>query len=100
MRDSGLLDSALARPFASFDGVDIFPDDVSRVCAMVHGLVANHPFVDGNKRVGAAVLGAVLKANGMRFKPRHGELCDMVLGLADGTVTLESFTGWVGNQVG
>ena len=99
LRDLGLLDSALARPFSSFGGVDVFPDDISRVCAMVHGLVANHPFVDGNKRVGAAVLGAVLRANGLRFKPRHDEFRDKMLGLAASSLTLESLTEWVRDQV-
>ncbi len=99
IRDEGLLDSALARPFSSFGGVDVFPNDVAKVCAMAHGIISNHPFVDGNKRTGAAVLGMVLRSNGMRFKPRHEDFCSVILGVASGEVSLESLTEWVKSQV-
>ena len=60
-----MLEVALARSFASFDGMDVFPDDISRLCAMTQGIVSNHPFADGNKRVATAVLGATLRLNGV-----------------------------------
>lgn len=67
VRDEGLLDSALARPFASFGGNEAFPDDISKACALCHAIISSHPFVDGNKRAGAAVLGMTLRANGVQF---------------------------------
>lgn len=99
IRDSGMLDSALARPFASFEGVNAFPDDISRTCAMAHAIISDHPFVDGNKRTGAAVLGMVLRANGKRFKPRHTEFCEVMLGVAAGKVSLDELTKWVSTQI-
>lgn len=99
LRNAGLLNAALARPFASFAGVDAFPDDVARVCAMVHAIISSHPFADGNKRTGAAVLGMVLRANGLRFKPRHDELLQSIMGIASGALSLEEFTAWVREQV-
>jgi death-on-curing protein len=99
IRDPGMLDSALARPFASFDGVDAFPDDISRACAMAHAIISDHPFVDGNKRTGAAVLGMVLRSNGMRFKPRHAEFCEVMLGVATGKVSLDKLARRVRSQV-
>jgi len=53
LRDRGGLESAVARPAATFDGDDLYPDLASKVGALMHSLVMNHPFVDGNKRVGA-----------------------------------------------
>ena len=100
IRDEGMLDSALARPFASFGGIEAFPDDVAKACAMCHALISDHPFADGNKRTGAAVLGMVLRANGLRFKPRHDEFLSMMMGVAAGNVTLESLTDWARKQVG
>jgi prophage maintenance system killer protein len=45
--------------------MDVFPDDISRLCAMTQGIVSNHPFADGNKCVATAVLGATLRLNGV-----------------------------------
>lgn len=99
VRDGGMLESALARPFASFGGAEAFPDDISKACAACHAIISNHPFVDGNKRTGAAVLGMVLRANGLSFKPKHSEFCAAMLGVAAGDVSLESLTKWVRRQV-
>lgn len=99
LRDEGLLDSALARPFASFCGVNMFSDDIARLCAMVFSIIGNHPFVDGNKRTGTALLGLVLRSSGMKFKPRHDELYEIMIGVADGSVDLDSLTRWAKLQV-
>lgn len=53
LRDEGLLESALAAPMQSFDGVDIYPTLWQKAARLAFGLVKNHPFVDGNKRIGA-----------------------------------------------
>lgn len=99
VRDEGLLDSALARPFASFGGNDAFPDDISKACDLCHVIISNRPFIDGNKHAGAAVLGMTLRANGVQFKPRHTEFYAAMIGVAAGDVSLESLTKWVRSQV-
>jgi death-on-curing protein len=53
LRDRGALEAALARPQMTFGGEDLYPDVASKAAALMHSLVMNHPFVDGNKRVGA-----------------------------------------------
>lgn len=100
VRDRGLLEASLARPFASFAGVDAFPDDVARACAMAHAIISSHPFADGNKRTGTAVLGMVLRANGLHFKPRHDELLQTIMGVASGKTSLDELTCWVRTQLG
>ena len=52
LRDRGALESAVAQPEASFGGHELYPDLASKVGALGHSLIQNHPFVDGNKRVG------------------------------------------------
>lgn len=99
VHDEGLLDSALARPFASFGGNEAFPDNISKACALCHAIISNHPFIDGNKRAGAAILGMTLRADGVQFKPRHTEFYDAMIGVAAGDVSLESLTKWVKSQV-
>lgn len=98
IRDTGLLDSALARPFASFGGFEAFPNDITKACALCHAIIANHPFIDGNKRTGAAALGMILRSNKVAFKPTHAEFYKTVMGVATGTISLESLTKWVSAQ--
>lgn len=64
VRDLGLLESALAQPRASFSGVDRHPTPADKAAALGFSLVANHPFVDGNKRVGHAAMEVFLVLNG------------------------------------
>lgn len=56
VRDEGLLDSALSAPFATFDGQYLYPSIQAKAAQLGYGLVCNHPFVDGNKRIGAHVM--------------------------------------------
>lgn len=83
MRDLGLLESALGRPRASALGVDAYPDLVRKAAALLHSLVLNHAFVDGNKRT--AVLATVVFAdlNGYEVRWDQGEALAFVLRLAD-----------------
>ena len=64
-----------------------------------YAIISSHPFVDGNKRAGAAVLGMTLRANGVQFKPRHTEFYAAMIGVAAGDVSFESLTKWVKSQV-
>lgn len=52
IRDRGLLESALARPFQTFDNKDLYPTIVKKAAALIESILRNHPFVDGNKRIG------------------------------------------------
>lgn len=95
IRDEGLLESALAQPFQTFDGVELYPDIAAKAACYAWGIARNHPFADGNKRTAAASMAAFLRINGYRFKPRHDELYDAMIGIADGTWDLERLTAWV-----
>jgi death-on-curing protein len=65
----GGLESALARPFTSFGGVALFPDLVSKVAALIHSIIAFHPFADGNKRTALVAADVCLRLNGYRIVP-------------------------------
>ena len=56
LRDEGMLDSALNAPFQTFGGEDVYPSLQQKAARLCFGLVKNHPFVDGNKRIGAHVM--------------------------------------------
>jgi len=63
LRDRGALESAVAQPEASFDGEELYPDLASKAAALGHSLIQNHPFVDGNKRIGHAAMEVFLLLN-------------------------------------
>jgi death-on-curing protein len=87
IRDAGLLESALAAPAATFGGHFLHGTPAEMAAASLHGLVRNHPFVDGNKRAGLMAAFAFLGLNGFQFDPDQNDLTDLVLGVAAGTVS-------------
>jgi len=85
LRDTGLLESALAAPFASFGGVYLYPTIQEQAARLAYGIVSNHPFVDGNKRIGVLALLTFLKENGIILDCTNADLIKLGLSLADGT---------------
>lgn len=85
LRDRSLLESALAMPGASFGGQDLHPTLIEKGAAYLFHLVKNHPFVDGNKRVGLAVALVFLRLNGLAIAATDDELVALVLGVVDGS---------------
>jgi death-on-curing protein len=87
IRDQGLLESALAMPEASYADEELHPTLFEKAAAYLFHLVKNHPFVDGNKRVGLAVALAFLAMNDVLIKATDDELVKVVLGAAEGKVS-------------
>ena len=99
LRDEGLLDSALAQPFQTFDGADLYPNAIDKACRYAFGIISGHPFIDGNKRTGAALLGTYLRMSGIDFRPGHAVFLKAMLGVADGSVSYDALVGWVNGVV-
>ncbi len=95
LRDRGALEAALARPQMTFGGEDLYPDVASKAAALMHSLVMNHPFVDGNKRVGAHASVLFLLSNDVEPTFRPGELVDITLAVARGEVSAEALAIWL-----
>jgi death-on-curing protein len=89
LRDLGLLESAVARPQASAFGADAYPDLASKAAALLHSLVLNHAFVDGNKRTAVLSTLVFLDLNGYVVRWDQHEALDFVLRLATHQVELE-----------
>ena len=89
VRDLGLLESALARPFAEFGGVEAHSQVHEKAAALMHGLATNHPFVDGNKRVALAALLIFLDVNGYRLAMASEERYELTMQVASGSLTVE-----------
>ena len=95
LRDEGMLDSALNAPFQTFSGEDVYPSLQQKAARLCFGLVKNHPFVDGNKRIGAHVMLVFLALNGVELQHSQTELSDIILQLAAGEIDAERLLHWI-----
>jgi death-on-curing protein len=86
IRDAGLLDSALAQPRAEFDGQYLHPTLVSMAATYLFHIVMNHPFVDGNKRVGLHACLVFLELNGLAVNASGDDLYELVMSVAKGEI--------------
>lgn len=84
VRDIGLLDSALATPQASFGGEPLHGDLFEMAAAYLYHIVQNHPFVDGNKRTGAAAAIIFLAMNDVEIEADEDGLVDVTMAVARG----------------
>lgn len=95
LRDEGMLDSALNAPFQSFGGEDMYPSLQQKAARLCFGLVKNHPFVDGNKRIGVHSMLVFLALNGIELQHSQTELSDVILQLAAGEIESEDLLRWI-----
>ena len=95
LRDEGLLESAVYRPQASFGGQDLYPDLFSKTAALGHSLISNHPFVDGNKRVGFEAMRLMLRLNGRDLHASLEDKFDFVMEIARGKLNEQAIADWL-----
>lgn len=95
IRDEGLLESALASPFQTFCGQNLYPSVQAKAAQLGFGLVCNHPFVDGNKRIGAHVMLIFLALNGIELSYTQQELIDVIFSVAAGQATAANLLQWI-----
>ena len=95
LRDEGMLDSALNTPFQTFAGKDVYPSLQQKAARLCFGLVKNHPFVDGNKRIGAHVMLVFLALNRIELQHTQAELSEVILQLAAGTLQSTDLLDWI-----
>lgn len=95
LRDDNLLQSALYAPMQTYDDVELFPSLTDKAVRLACGLTQNHPFIDGNKRIGAHAMLVVLALNGVSLDYTQKELSDIFLKLADGQIYFEELKEWV-----
>lgn len=87
IRDTGLLESALAQPSATFSGVSLHSDLFEMAAAYLFHLVQNHPFIDGNKRIGLEAALLFLAINDCLIEVEDDKLIQLVLSTAQGQTT-------------
>ena len=95
VRDEGLLQSALEAPFQSFGGDDIYPSIQQKAARLGYGLIKNHPFLDGNKRIGTHVMLVFLCLNGIELDYTQKELEDIILSVAASEAGSNDLLRWL-----
>jgi death on curing protein len=99
LRDRGGLEAAAARPQMTFGGDDLYADIAAKAAALMHSIVMNHPFVDGNKRVGAMAAELFLIGNGHELEAPDEALVDLAFAVARGEVSAEALAIWIRQRI-
>ena len=99
LRDPGGLESAVAQPKASFGGEELYPTLGEKAAALGHSLIQNHPFVDGNKRVGHAAMEVFLLLNGDEIEANVEEQESAIIGVASGRMSRIELSEWLAKHL-
>lgn len=95
IRDVGLVESAVARPKATFDKIDLYKSLFGKAAALLQSLLKNHPFVDGNKRTALISAGLFLKINEWNLINNHKEEVEFAVKVDNQNLTLEEISKWL-----
>jgi death on curing protein len=95
IRDLGALQSAVAQPRMTFAGADLYPTIEEKGAALGFSLICNHPFVDGNKRVGHAAMETFFVLNGREINAPEDEAERFILGVAASNVSRNDLLCWL-----
>ena len=95
VRDLGLLESAVARPKATFDGKELYPDLFMKAAALMDSLINNHPFVDGNKRTGVTAAGLFLRITDRKLSTSSKVLEAVTLRVATKDLDIAELADWL-----
>ena len=99
LRDLNGLEAAVAQPRMTFGGSDLYPTLNEKAASLCHSIVQNHPFIDGNKRVGHAAMEVMLVVNGYEIHASDDDQERIILGLASGDVSRDELVEWLAGHV-
>ena len=95
VREEGLLSSALEGAFGGFGDMEFYPTLAEKAARLGYTLIANHAFVDGNKRIGIFIMLTFLAVNGLHISCTNDDIIAIGLGVADGSMSYEALLDWV-----
>ncbi|MCP6757846.1 MAG: type II toxin-antitoxin system death-on-curing family toxin [Fischerella sp. CENA71] len=93
------LESAIAQPQMTFAGEELYPSIVEKAVALGFSLINNHPFIDGNKRIGHAAMEVFLILNGLEINAAVDEQEQVILKVASGELGREEFIEWLRKHI-
>ena len=95
IRDHGLLEAALNRPFATFDKQELYPHPADKAAGLLESILINHPFIDGNKRTGYVLMRIMLMKYGSDIHASQEEKYDFIISIASGEKNIERIKEWI-----
>ena len=95
IRDSGGLESAINRPFQTFDQKELYPTPIEKASAIFESLISNHPFIDGNKRTAYVLMRLILFEYGLDIKADENKKYDFVIAAAKGEIKFDQIKEWI-----
>lgn len=95
IRDIGMLKSAIGRPFATFNGEDLYSDIYTKSAALIQSIAKNHPFVDGNKRTSFVTAAVFLRLNRYLFEVPQKEVVDYILRVVNENLSVDEISAWI-----
>ena len=98
IRDQGGLEAAIARPLATFDGQDLYPETIDKAAAVFESLIINHPFLDGNKRTAYALLRLTLLESEIDIIASEDEKYDMTISASKGELNFDGIKLWLSEK--
>jgi death-on-curing protein len=98
IRDQGGLEAAIARPSATFDGQDLYPETIDKAAAVFESIIINHPFLDGNKRTAYALLRLTLLESEIDIVASEDEKYDMTISASKGELNFDGIKLWLSEK--
>ena len=95
VRDMDMLDSAIESAFATFDGKDLYPSKEEKAAAIGYGLISDHAFIDGNKRIGMYIMLTFLEVNGITLSLSDDDIISAGLSVASGKMARNDLLKWI-----
>ena len=99
VRDYNLLDSAINRPFQTFDKKDLYSTPIDKSAAIFQSLIINHPFIDGNKRIAYVLMRLILLQYNLDLRATQDEKYDFVIKAASGEMDIDSIKDWIFTRI-
>ena len=98
IRDQGLMESAIARPYQTFGGEYLYPTIFEKAAAIAESLIINHPFLDGNKRTGFLAMLAVLETENFKINISNDEVYSFTIQISTGEIKFDQIVVWLKNN--
>jgi death-on-curing protein len=89
------MESAIARPYQTFGGEDLYPTAIEKIAAIAESIIINHPFVDGNKRTGYLAVLAILDENNLELVASNDNIYSFVIKISTGEIKFEQIVEWL-----
>ncbi len=98
IRDEASLKSALARPYATFDQKDLYPETIDKAAALFESMIINHPFLDGNKRISYVLMRLIMLEGNLDIDASQEEKYNFVLSASKGEIRYSEIKEWITNN--